>query len=197
MKNRTNNLSDLNMIAKTVITDMRLAESFYYLLFKVLAPLNRVNKIKKNYRGLLTYSCWSLDVSYVVVLYKIFDRKQFSLPYFIKEIVLLDKERKNNLKSANVYNKFVKKSKRYLNKINQIEATLNPFRNTFRAHNYPCRKNTYKLNWNQTEQWFKWAENIFNEACIAVDIPPWAYFLDDGIPYEREALFNFLKKQDN
>jgi len=194
VKQRMQKIGDLRLTANRVADDMRLTEGFYYLLFDMVAPLIRVKPIKNNLESLLVYSGWSLDISYIVTLYKIFDKEQLSLPYFITQITLLSDESKTLMKDIEEYNKFIKNANGYLVKIKQIETKLNPMRNTFRAHNYPNRKNIPTLKWIQTKEWLRWGEDIFNEALISVGFTPWAYFLEDGIKDEREFLFNKIKK---
>lgn len=192
-KKRTR-LKDIKKITKSIETDLRWAESFYYILFNVLAPLQKPQEFRKNYPSLFLYAGWSLDIAYIVVLYKIFSAdNSIGLTTLIEQIRNLHDEDKR-LIDREAYDTFLSSSETHMREIKKIERKLNPLRNTFRAHNYPARKNL-TLVWAQTKKWLKKGEDIFNEALELVGLPSWGYFLEDNLKDERKFLFGSIRKK--
>ncbi|MHC4123964.1 MAG: hypothetical protein ACYSSI_10355 [Planctomycetota bacterium] len=195
IKKKVITFKDIEKTVNAIVNDIKMAKAFYYILFEIRAPLFRIKAFRNKCPILFKYSGWALDISYIVTLYKLFEKgNSLNLRILINQICNLSKSEQNPIDKMK-YNIFVKKSKRYLNEIDLIEEKLNPLRNMFRTHNFPDRKVIKKSYWNQTKKWLEWASNIFNEALISVDFPSW-HFFQYAIEDEKKYLFGEIKKKN-
>ncbi|MBC8358867.1 MAG: hypothetical protein H8E54_07970 [Candidatus Aminicenantes bacterium] len=162
-------LQEINQVIEYTIWDVFFAQDFYFMLSKVVRPLLKDAAIKKTYSATLECLKNSLDIAYIITLYKLFDKRGLGLVEVINQTKRLkdSKEVKINIKK---YNKFLAKADQYIEKINSIEANLNLLRNKFRAHNFPERKGDDSL-LSRTKVALHFAEKIYDEIGAVRRLP--------------------------
>jgi len=132
-------IRDVRKSISIIHKDLRLAEGFYYTLTQIWSKLNRVKSVKKEYESIFHISYWSLDISFVLTLCKVFEPiGKVTLGRLVEQMKTLNIVGKQFVDSKK-YKAFLAKSMRYEREIKRIHGKLSPLRNKFRAHNHPDR----------------------------------------------------------
>lgn len=187
-------ISEIRDTANTIARDLEWTKAFYFILFKIRAPLYRIKAFRIKYPTLFEYSGWALDIAAIATLYKPFDKSNATgLRKLIDQIKHLEIKDQVQIKKSK-YESFLKAIPNYKLEIDSIKKEIGDLRNKFRMHNIKGLKIKKKYNWHNIEIWIKKAENILNDALDAAGEPSQGFIAEDDLKDEQKILFYEIDK---
>ncbi|MCR4336533.1 MAG: hypothetical protein NUV91_01840 [Candidatus Omnitrophica bacterium] len=202
--------NNLDITKKNVEREILEARIYRNLLSNLIMGI-RKSSFYNNHKEVFHYIEGTLETSYILALCKIFAKSKEESLWKLLDLVrqVEDKTFENRLRSfphapheqlRQQREKILHNISSYIERIQEVEELLNPFRNTRRAHNFPLLiGKAREITYGQTEEWLDFAEEVFiaamdgvcSSACRVGD------FIPQELIYQMDSMVRTIKAVDS